>query len=83
MVGKLNQALSPQDPSSYSRPGNNIWKFYIIVIIYLFLELAVVTNIILSLSINFDKRTLIGKANLTVQKSNSDINEVVCWQNIN
>lgn len=74
--------LSQLDPSSFSRPGST---FTIIVVLlsppvfwgYLFSELAVVTNISITLGVNFGNKIFSGTADLTVKKVQPDVNEIV------
>lgn len=46
-----------------------MWRFH--------LEQAIITYIVLNLNINFDKKILSGNVNLTVQKLQDSVDEVV------
>lgn len=81
MAGK---SLSPQDPSSFSRPGNSILIisvifYYSMHMVLVFVEFAIVTNIFISLDVNFEKKILSGNVDLTVKKVDINATEVVSF----
>lgn len=70
-------ALSPLDPSSFSRPGNykfkkksyiylNLIHIYVIYK-YCILELAVIKHVSLSYKVDFDEKILYGSAILNIE----------------
>lgn len=78
--------LSPLDPSSFSRPGK--WNAFPCSSSFVALpalrlrkhflpELAVITNISITLGVNFADKIFTGTADLTVRKIQPDADEVV------